>query len=1537
MACGSASAGLLLIAALAISPAGPAYASPDVDLSPSLCQVTNAAALLTNEAAAIITPPPLDLAPTIWAYQANLQLRLCTPKLLAPADLTGGNSFLPKQDTADPAHADVTNPFVDDPACYAAVPQSITQAGYESIFDFELFTSDWGELGDPAVYHANTAVDVRLYVGATDDPDSPDIDESLRDAWPIQLADDGRSEIRIPVGRNRLVYRADTLVSPIDFAFIYIPSLPTTSRGFRELAKKSRPFQRAIVRAFQSVSNLDFIFTAGGAIAIDQAIALNFRHSQLGMIDDIYKEAYQDVWVLDTISPVISTATNVSALSAQSQALLSYDAAGDVFYMEAIHAGGILARTATQVMEPLLSYSDHCGRPVRLGNNNGGSVLWPTGSTIQLEWTASDPGPSNFLGDVNTATLTHTIVVRDTFPPVLLAPPSLVYELPPGQQSISINSLGVPRVFDLADLTPEIANDAMGTEFATGLTEVTWTARDSADNTSVAVQLINVKEAGTNTPPVGIDQQVAVQSFAETEIVLTGSDADFHPSVNRFDPLTFSIVEPPSNGDLLAPLLPYFIDDVRLEASALRFADNPMQRDPVGYCGEADVDDVLSFPLEYPRAPEWIAVDDAGNAAIYDVGSILCNNGSTDFQRRLAVFDADLNLLTSTDLFEEGTPTDVFWDQHAGRLYVSFRGSDTPDHVEIYTVSLDPSTADLRLLARYDLQTGPPEAQTGNPVSVSVDSRGIMYVANADKVAAYRPFAGIALQPGAHAQFDAHTQLLASAWARPSALAYPAIESIANDAQDNLYVGLPDRIVKVAAARYENSAGPVLPGPVLPGAGPPASPWTFTPGETVGWLGYCFSNLTSEYACDTAGQRSLGYSCSEALCGRAGPPDHPPGSTPYSMPGQLNNAKGIAIDPNGVLYVADAGNLRVQRFTADGAYGGEARSTGVGFGFLLGDFGYPTDIEVNSNHFYLLNRDADLLHSFQTTPVTPIDDASARVTYRSFNNFIGPDSFVFGVTDGFDHDEATVSIAVSRNFRAPEIPDDALVTEAPRILEDTPRSFFLAGTDPDGDLDSLFVVVVIPPRHGTVEVDGLQVTYIPDADFFGTDDFSYQVSDGTDTSEQTGVVFLTIDPVNDAPSLAVESQLQARQGFLLRHAFTVHDPDPDESLTFEIDWGDGTTTREGHFEIDGSPIPPGEVFNDDGTLRDGVSLTGPLLVPGANGQASTAADHAYATAGTYQVTTCVYDQVSTDPATQEKSPTAESLSSCAQTEVTVTLDAEVSVEIEGPVASLAKGAGAQFTVIVRNLPFDMPADDPRFGLLPAAGLDIWNLTLTGEFVPGLALVGVSSADAVCSASGAEFECSIAVLPYTSAVTLSVNSSVADIAPGGAVLGFVVEADWLDAVETTIAAGLVNVEASGAPPVLQEIIPAAAAGEDYAVVRLHGQNFDAGARVLFGARPGNLVDIIDSTSLTVQVPPAPPGVVDVVIVNPDGQRFVLEGGWTYLTMATPPPPEPPPPPPSPPDPPRVPADRQGGVGAVNLLSLGGLFWLLLISIRRSAAG
>ncbi len=142
-------------------------------------------------------------------------------------------------------------------------------------------------------------------------------------------------------------------------------------------------------------------------------------------------------------------------------------------------------------------------------------------------------------------------------------------------------------------------------------------------------------------------------------------------------------------------------------------------------------------------------------------------------------------------------------------------------------------------------------------------------------------------------------------------------------------------------------------------------------------------------------------------------------------------------------------------------------------------------------------------------------------TYTPDPNFSGVDSFTYEVCDlGLPIlcDQATVSLTVSAVNDAPVANGDANTTD-----EDLPVTTNLVTNDSDTEdvtVDPTSVVIVTGPTNGTITAvnpDGT-VEYTPDADFFGTDTFTYTVLDSDGLISNVGTVTITVNSVNDGPT-----------------------------------------------------------------------------------------------------------------------------------------------------------------------------------------------------------------------------------------------------------------------------------------------------------------------------------------------------------------------------------------------------------------------------------
>ena len=89
----------------------------------------------------------------------------------------------------------------------------------------------------------------------------------------------------------------------------------------------------------------------------------------------------------------------------------------------------------------------------------------------------------------------------------------------------------------------------------------------------------------------------------------------------------------------------------------------------------------------------------------------------------------------------------------------------------------------------------------------------------------------------------------------------------------------------------------------------------------------------------------------------------------------------------------------------------------------------------------------------------------------------------------------------------------------PLATEDTPLAIAVIDNDPGASAATDSVLIVQGPAHGQVSVgaDGV-VTYTPDADYYGSDSFSYRLLEtGSGRLSNIAVVTLQIASVNDAP------------------------------------------------------------------------------------------------------------------------------------------------------------------------------------------------------------------------------------------------------------------------------------------------------------------------------------------------------------------------------------------------------------------------------------
>jgi hypothetical protein len=179
-------------------------------------------------------------------------------------------------------------------------------------------------------------------------------------------------------------------------------------------------------------------------------------------------------------------------------------------------------------------------------------------------------------------------------------------------------------------------------------------------------------------------------------------------------------------------------------------------------------------------------------------------------------------------------------------------------------------------------------------------------------------------------------------------------------------------------------------------------------------------------------------------------------------------------------------------------------------------------------------------------------NADGSFTYTPDADYHGPDSFTYTLTDADgDVSTATALLTVNPIDDLPVAVDDTFLTDEDSAL----TGQTLAPNDtPSGDGGNTWALAT-GPSHGSVVVnaDG-SFTYTPDADYHGTDSFTYTLTDA-DGDVSTATALLTVNPIDDLP-VAVDDTFLTDEDSALTQTLAPNDtPSGDGGNTWALATG----------------------------------------------------------------------------------------------------------------------------------------------------------------------------------------------------------------------------------------------------------------------------------------------------------------------------------------------------------------------------------------------
>ncbi len=170
-----------------------------------------------------------------------------------------------------------------------------------------------------------------------------------------------------------------------------------------------------------------------------------------------------------------------------------------------------------------------------------------------------------------------------------------------------------------------------------------------------------------------------------------------------------------------------------------------------------------------------------------------------------------------------------------------------------------------------------------------------------------------------------------------------------------------------------------------------------------------------------------------------------------------------------------------------------------------------------------------------------------KITFTPDPNFYGLASFDYTVCDDGSPQKCSVETAIVKVTVSPVNDAPVAGNDSYSVDEDNKLTVLAADgvlkNDSDVDGDSLAATVVNEPTKGILKLnaDG-SFEYTPNADFSGTDSFTYKANDG-ELDSNVATVSITVKEVNDASTVSLNGAGTADEGDTKAYTFQITDPD----------------------------------------------------------------------------------------------------------------------------------------------------------------------------------------------------------------------------------------------------------------------------------------------------------------------------------------------------------------------------------------------------------